>query len=66
MQCKKLLGSRYDMHCVLERAQLRPQLKPKACMMGLKMYTLDLRGNNSSTVIFKVVIIVHLTIIPTK
>lgn len=51
------------MHCVLERAQLRPQLKPKARMVGLKMYTLELRGNNSSTVIFKVVIVINLMLI---
>ena len=47
------LGGRYDMHFVLERAQLRPELKPAPRLIGLKMYTLELQGAQQRNIIFK-------------
>ena len=41
------------MHFVLERAQLRPQLKPNPRLIGLKMYTLELEGTAKRHIIFK-------------
>ena len=41
------------MHFVLERAQLRPELKPVPRLIGLKMYTLELQGANHRNIIFK-------------
>ena len=41
------------MHFVLERAQLRPELKPNARLIGLKMYTLELQGAKQRRVTFK-------------
>ena len=41
------------MHFVLERAQLRPELKPTPRLIGLKMYTLELQGANKRNIIFK-------------
>ena len=32
------------MHFVLERAQLRPELKPNPRLISLKMYTFELQG----------------------
>ena len=41
------------MHFVLERAQLRPELKPNPRLIGLKMYTLELKGAKDRHIIFK-------------
>ena len=41
------------MHIVLERAQLNPQLKPAVRMIGLKMYSLELRGSQDRFIVFK-------------
>ena len=41
------------MHFVLERAQLRPELKPSPRLIGLKMYTLELQGAKYRRIIFK-------------
>ena len=41
------------MHFVLERAQLRPELKPNPRLIGLKMYTLELKGAKDRFIIFK-------------
>ena len=41
------------MHFVLERAQLRPELKPNPLLIGLKMYTLELQGAQQRNIIFK-------------
>ena len=41
------------MHFVLERAQLRPELKPTPRLIGLKMYTLVLQGASKRNIIFK-------------
>ena len=41
------------MHIVLERAQLYPQLKPTVHMIGLKMYSLELRGSQDRFIVFK-------------
>ena len=41
------------MHFVLERSQLRPELKPAPRLIGFKMYTLELQGANHRNIIFK-------------
>ena len=41
------------MHIVLERAQMLPQLKPAVRMIGLKMYSLELRGAQDRCIVFK-------------
>ena len=41
------------MHFVLERAQMRPELKPTPRLIGLKMYTLELQGASKRNIIFK-------------
>lgn len=41
------------MHLILERAQHRPELKPNARLIGLKMYTLELRGSQDRHIVFK-------------
>ena len=46
-------GGRYDMHLVLERAQLRPELNSNPRLIGLKMYTLELQGAQQRNIIFK-------------
>ena len=41
------------MHIVLERAQMIPQLKPAVRMIGLKMYSLELRRAQDRCIVFK-------------
>ena len=41
------------MHFILEKAQLRPELKPAPRLIGLKMYSLELRGAKQRKIIFK-------------
>ena len=41
------------MHFVLERAQLRLELKPNPRLIGLKMYILELKGAKDRNIIFK-------------
>jgi len=46
-------GGKYDIHLVLEAIHKRPDIKLELLMNGLKIFTLDCRGRNSRTVIFK-------------
>ena len=47
-------GGRYDFHLILQEIHQNPQWgTPRLIMSGLKIYGIELRGNNSRRVIFK-------------